>query len=57
MTSTTAGHSAPRLKQRYNDEIREDLKVELDLANVMQVPGLVKIVVNMVSATPPATRR
>ncbi len=47
MTSTTAEHSAPRLKQRYNDEIREDLKVELDLANVMQVPGLVKIVVNM----------
>lgn len=42
-----AAPAVPRLKQRYNDEIRAALKTELDLENVMQVPGLVKIVVNM----------
>ena len=47
MTSTTTERAVPRLKQRYNDEIREGLQADLDLANVMQVPGLVKIVVNM----------
>ncbi len=38
---------APRLKQLYNDEIRAQLQEELGLENVMQVPRLVKIVVNM----------
>ncbi|MDQ1306417.1 MAG: large subunit ribosomal protein [Actinomycetota bacterium] len=47
MTSTATERSVPRLKQRYNDEIRSDLQTELGLGNVMQVPGLVKIVVNM----------
>ena len=47
MTSTTTERTVPRLKQRYNDEIRSDLQTELELGNVMQVPGLVKIVVNM----------
>jgi large subunit ribosomal protein L5 len=47
MTSTTTERSVPRLKQRYNDEIRGQLQTELALGNVMQVPGLVKIVVNM----------
>jgi large subunit ribosomal protein L5 len=42
-----AAPAVPRLKQRYNDEIRGALKTELNLENVMQVPGLVKIVVNM----------
>jgi large subunit ribosomal protein L5 len=37
----------PRLKQRYNDTIRAQLKDELGLANVMQVPRFEKIVVNM----------
>ena len=37
----------PRLKQRYDDEIQSQLKSELGLANVMQVPRLQKIVVNM----------
>ena len=37
----------PRLKARYNDEIRADLQSSLALGNIMQVPGLVKIVVNM----------
>lgn len=42
-----AAPAVPRLKQRYNDEIRAQLKDELGLANVMQVPGLTKIIVNM----------
>ena len=37
----------PRLKQRYLDEFRVQLKERLGLANIMQVPRLEKIVVNM----------
>lgn len=37
----------PRLKRRYLDEIRPKLQEDLGLGNVMQVPTLVKIVVNM----------
>ncbi|MBA3372383.1 MAG: 50S ribosomal protein L5 [Actinomycetota bacterium] len=37
----------PRLKQRYRDEVREQLQQRLGLPNTMQVPGLDKIVVNM----------
>ncbi len=37
----------PRLRQRYNDEIRASLASELGLGNVMQVPRLEKIVINM----------
>jgi len=38
--------SAPRLKERFNAEVRPALKDELGLANVMQVPRLEKIVLN-----------
>ena len=37
----------PRLKTRYRDEILPAIKSEFEIANVMQVPGLTKIVVNM----------
>src|ERR1043165_7667732 len=37
----------PRLKQRYRDEIRDSLQQQFDYANVMQIPGVVKVVVNM----------
>jgi large subunit ribosomal protein L5 len=37
----------PRLKQRYREEILPSLHEQFGYANVMQVPGLVKIVVNM----------
>ena len=47
MTQTQAAGTQPRLKQRYNDEIRDTLKEQLGLDNVMQVPGVVKVVVNM----------
>jgi large subunit ribosomal protein L5 len=49
MTTTTEKTSvpAPRLKQRYHDEIKAGLTEEFGYANPMQVPGLVKITVNM----------
>ncbi|HEX4866928.1 MAG TPA: 50S ribosomal protein L5 [Acidimicrobiales bacterium] len=37
----------PRLKAKYDAEIRDALKEQLGLANVMQVPRLEKIVLNM----------
>jgi large subunit ribosomal protein L5 len=43
---TTATYT-PRLKIRYNAEIRPVLKEQLDLSNVMQVPRLEKVVINM----------
>jgi large subunit ribosomal protein L5 len=45
--STTEQKVTPRLKTRYREEILPALKSEFDIANVMQVPGLTKIVVNM----------
>jgi large subunit ribosomal protein L5 len=46
-TTTTENTSAPRLKTRYREEIVGKLRDDFEFANVMQVPGLVKIVVNM----------
>jgi large subunit ribosomal protein L5 len=37
----------PRLRQRYETEIRQSLASELGLSNVMEVPRLSKIVINM----------
>ncbi len=45
MAETTT--EIPRLKARYREEIVPALRSEFEIANVMQVPGLVKIVVNM----------
>lgn len=52
MTDTTTAPSAsqeerPRLRRRYDDEVRDALKAELELHNVMQVPRFEKIVINM----------
>ena len=47
MTTSTADKAIPRLKQRYRSEIFGQLREQFDYANPMQVPGLVKIVVNM----------
>ncbi len=44
---STATATVPRLKQKYNDEIKGALKQQLELPNVMQVPKIEKIVVNM----------
>jgi large subunit ribosomal protein L5 len=37
----------PRLKERYNAELRTQLKDELGLGNIMEVPRIEKIVINM----------
>ncbi|HEX2577100.1 MAG TPA: 50S ribosomal protein L5 [Aquihabitans sp.] len=47
MTDTATTTSVPRLKAKYNDEIRGQLKESLQLGNIMEVPRLEKIVVNM----------
>jgi len=51
MTATTeqaaTGHARPRLKERYQAEIAPALREEFGYANVMQIPGLAKIAVNM----------
>jgi large subunit ribosomal protein L5 len=52
MTATTAEQAAaeripPRLKDLYRSEIAPALREEFGYANVMQVPGLAKIGVNM----------
>src|ERR1700748_3087992 len=44
---TTTEKVQPRLKTRYREEIREALNKEFAYANVMQIPGVVKVVVNM----------
>ncbi|WP_336628867.1 MULTISPECIES: 50S ribosomal protein L5 [unclassified Microbacterium] len=36
----------PRLKAKYNNEIKKALQDEFGYSNVMQIPGLVKVVVN-----------
>jgi large subunit ribosomal protein L5 len=47
MSDTVAVREAPRLKRRYVDEVRDRLKDELGLGNIMEVPRLEKIVINM----------
>ncbi|MGV0325886.1 50S ribosomal protein L5 [Corynebacterium confusum] len=37
----------PRLKTRYRDEIKNTLNEEFHYDNVMQIPGVTKVVVNM----------
>ena len=44
MSTTTI---TPRLRTKYNDEIRAQLKETLELDNIMLVPKLEKIVLNM----------
>ena len=44
---TTSEKTQPRLKTRYREEIKGKLNEEFDYDNVMQIPGVVKVVVNM----------
>src|SRR6516162_1241634 len=44
---STAQKSLPRLKKRYREEIRDSLRSQFGYPNVMQIPGVVKVVVNM----------
>ena len=43
----TATTQIPRLKQRYREEIVPELRSEFSFANIMQVPTVSKVVVNM----------
>jgi len=43
----TATREMPRLKRKYNDEIRAQLQQDLELGNIMEVPRFEKIVLNM----------
>jgi large subunit ribosomal protein L5 len=47
MAGAVEAPAKPRLRERYDTELRNQLKSELGLANVMQVPRLEKIVINM----------
>jgi large subunit ribosomal protein L5 len=46
-TATSETKTLPRLKARYNDVLRAQLQESLGLGNIMEVPRLEKIVVNM----------
>jgi large subunit ribosomal protein L5 len=46
-TETRPAAAAPRLKQRYRDEIAGKLREQFSYDNVMQIPRLTKVVVNM----------
>ncbi|MBI2245934.1 MAG: 50S ribosomal protein L5 [Nocardioides sp.] len=45
--TTASARVTPRLKKRYREEILPALRSEFAIENVMQVPALTKIVVNM----------
>lgn len=45
--STATTSAMPRLKARYREEIVPELRTEFSLANIMQVPTVTKVVVNM----------
>ena len=47
MSTATEMTTTPRLKQRYREEIIPALRKEFEFANVMQVPTITKVVVNM----------
>ena len=47
VSAAQPANALPRLKQRYRDEIVAGLREEFGYGNVMQVPGLTKVVVNM----------
>ncbi|MBV1834308.1 MULTISPECIES: 50S ribosomal protein L5 [Novacetimonas] len=47
MSEANVTRSVPRLQKRYNDELRAKLREEFGYKNVMQVPTLEKIVLNM----------
>jgi len=47
MTETHTATRVPRLKARYAEEIKPALLAEFGFANVMQVPRVTKVIVNM----------
>ncbi len=47
MSTDAAERTMPRLKVKYREEIKPALNEQFNYPNVMQIPGLTKIVVNM----------
>jgi large subunit ribosomal protein L5 len=47
MTAATEPKTLPRLKQKYRGEVIPALQEQYKYGNPMQIPGLVKVVVNM----------
>ena len=47
VTQTPVVREIPRLKTKYRMAVREKLQGEFSYGNVMQIPGVVKVVVNM----------
>jgi large subunit ribosomal protein L5 len=47
MSTATEPRQKPRLREKYDAELRAQLKESLGLGNIMQVPRLEKIVINM----------
>ena len=47
VTATVQETYTPRLKQRYNDELRPQLQEQLGLSSIMQAPTIAKITLNM----------
>jgi large subunit ribosomal protein L5 len=47
MSTQAPERTSPRLKQRYRDEIAASLREQFGYTNVMQIPSVTKIVVNM----------
>ena len=47
MATATQTAQRPRLKERYDEELRTRLKDELGLSSIMRVPRLAKITLNM----------
>jgi len=46
-TSAKGSREIPRLKARYHEEIAPALREQFEFANVMQIPRITKLVVNM----------
>ena len=47
MATATHSREIPRLKARYRSEVAPELRSEFGFANVMQIPTVTKVVVNM----------
>lgn len=47
MATATQSREIPRLKARYRSEVAPELRSEFGFANVMQIPTVTKVVVNM----------
>ncbi len=47
MTTPTVARTSPRLRTKYRDEIVSAMREQFGYANIMQVPTVTKVVVNM----------